>query len=339
MMKARRLLPLLAFFTLACGLVVPVPTPTPLPATATQTASPTATFTTTPDLAATETIAVALTRLSYTATPSRTPTPQINPEDMLEEEQLLAPPAVSPGAAYELVEEKLVGAYGIRFWRDLDAPYSFEDILMIEKLGSPSIRIEQASAIELLTGTDINGDGFPEAIIETYTGGAHCCLGTQVYSLGEQPKLILKKPESNTGGQFEDIDNDGIYEFITYDDLFAYQYCPYAGSPFVKSILVYDPVQALYQPASPLFPEEYIQDILINTEAAEKVKPGEYGEWDETSKCGVLPMVLAHIYSGDLETARSELRRVYPYPDVNAFWDEIMLQIQDSPLYVPKEAE
>ena len=339
MMSARRFLPFLAFFTLACGLIVPVPSATPLPATATQTASPTATATITPDLAATETIAVALTELSYTATPSPTATPQFDPEDALEEEQIIAPPAVSPGAAYQLAEDVLIGRYGVRFWHNPDSPLGFEDILMLEASGVVSIRIDQASAIEALTGTDINGDGNPEVIIETYSGGAHCCFGTQVYSLGKQPKLILKKPESNAGGQFEDLDGDGIYEFITYDDIFAYQYCAYAGSPFVKSILVYDPVQALYQPASPLFPEEYIQDILTHTETAAKAKPSEYGEWDETTKCGVLPLVLAHIYSGDLETAHSELRRVYPYPDVNTFWDEIMLQIQTSPLYVPPKAE
>ena len=128
-------------------------------------------------------------------------------------------------------------------------------------------------------------------------------------------------------------------EFITYDDIFAYQYCAYAGSPFVKSILAYDPVQELYLPASPLFPEEYSQEILTQTQAAETATVGERSEWDETTKCSVLPMVLAHIYSGDLETARSELRRIYTYPDVDTFWDEIMLQIQDSPLYIAKESE
>jgi len=196
-----------------------------------------------------------------------------------------------------------------------------------------------ASAIEPLTGTDINGDGYPEAIIETYSGGAHCCFGTQVYSLGAQPKLILKKPESNAGGQFEDLDNDNIYEFITYDDTFAYQYCPYAASPFVKAILVYDPVAELYLPASPQFPQEYVADILQNTEIAENVQVGEYGEWDETTKCSVLPMVLDHIYMGDLEKAQEELRRVYLYSDVETFWDEIILQVQASPLYVAKETE
>ena len=331
MRSAHRLLPLLALFTLACGLVVPVPTPTPLPATVTQTASPTATFTMTPDLA--------LTELSYTATPSQTPSPVPQPEDLLEVEKPLPPPALSPGATYELADERLIGSYGVRLWHDPQSQISFSDVILIESSGAVGIRIDQASAISPLTGTDINGDGFPEAVIETFSGGAHCCFSTQVYRLGAQPKLLLKKPESNAGGQFKDLDADGIQEFITYDDLFVYQYCSYAASPFVKSILVYDPVAELYLPASPKFPAEYVEDILRDTKIAENATAGEHGEWDKTTKCSVLPLVLDHIYSGNPDKAQSELRRVYRYADVESFWNEIMLAIQESPLYAPKEAE
>ncbi len=339
MKKARRLLPLIALFTLACGLIVPVPTPTSLPATATNTASPTSTFTITPDVAATQTIIVALTQISYTATPSPTSTPEINPADLVEEEKPLPPPAVSPGASYELRDEVTVGAYGIRFWHDTTDPMGFNDVILIEKAGRFSIRIEQASAIHLLTGSDLTGDDTPEAIIETYSGGAHCCFGTQIYSLGETAKLLMKKPESNAGGHFDDLNNDGILEFVTADDLFAYQYCSYADSPFVKVILQYDPLKAEYIPASPLFSDEYAENILRNTEIAETSQPGDYGEWDNSSKCSVLPLLLDYIYMGDLETAQSELARFYPYPDAQGFWNEIMLFIQDSPLYVAKEAE
>jgi len=179
-------------------------------------------------------------------------------------------------------------------------------------------------------------------IIETYTGGAHCCFGTQVYSLGETPTLILKKPESNAGGLFQDLDGDRIYEFVTYDDIFAYQYCPYVSSPFVKVIMVYDAKKESYLPSSPNFPEEYTDDIAEDTIGAERVaraNVSESGEWDETTKCSVLPLVLDYIYLGDLETARSELDRVYTFDDLDQFWNEVMLIIQDSPLYVAKEVE
>ena len=339
MSNARRLIPFLALFSLACGLVVPVPPPTPLPPTATQTSPPTATATNTPNVAATQTVAVALTQIAYTATPTATATPEISPEDLLESEAPLAPPAVSPGADYELKDELKVGAYGIRLWHDTRDPMGFSDIAIIERNGIESIYIEQASAIADLSGSDINADGDPEVIIETYSGGAHCCFGTQVYRLGAAPQLILQKPESNAGGFFEDLNNDDILEFITADDIFAYQYCAYAASPFAKVILQYDSASEEYLPASPRFPEEFQENIERNLTLAESTEPGELGEWDETSKCSVLPLMLDYIYLGDFETAQSELTRLYPYPDAQDFWDEVMLYIQDSTLYVPAETE
>ncbi len=340
MKKARRLLPLIvALFSIACGLIVPVPTPTPLPATATNTASPTSTFTITPDVAATQTIIMALTQISYTATPSPTSTPEINPADLVEEENPLPPPAVSPGASYELKDEVIVGAYGIRFWHNTTDPMGFSDVLLIEKSGTNTIRIEQASAIHPLTGADLTGDGIPEAMIETYSGGAHCCFGLKVYRLGTNPQLILDKPESNAGGHFDDLNSDKVLEYITADDLFAYQYCSYAASPFAKVILQYDLITDQYIPASPLFPEMYTEDILHHTEIAETSQPGDLGEWDDSSKCSILPLLLDYIYMGDLETARAELARLYPYADAEDFWNEIMLYVQDSSLYVAKEAE
>ena len=347
-------LPFMILISLACGLFAPVspPTPTVAPVILTSVAETESLiltetalallFTPTPNIPATQTESAAQTATlaaSYTSTPIPSATPEINPNDLVEEEKPTPPPAVSPGGSYQLADELLIGAYGIRYWHNSESPMGFDDIVLIEKTGVQSIRIETASALEPLSGADINGDDYPEVIIETYTGGAHCCFGTQVYSLGEKLTLLLKKPESNAGGQFKDLDGDDIYEFVTYDDLFAYQYCAYAGSPFVKVIMAYDADAQSYLPASPNFPDEYIVDIQNNTEIAESVKPGDYAEWDETTKCGALPLLLDYIYLGDLEKAHEELLRIYPYGDAEDFWDEILLQVQDSPLYIAKETK
>ena len=346
--RVKAILPLFVLFTLSCGLFAPVSpaTPTLAPAMETSTAEALiAFFTATPDIPATQTESAAQTETltaSYTPTPVPSATPEINPDDLVEEKIPVPPPALSPGGSYRLEDEVLIGAYGIRYWHNTDSQTGFDDIVFIEKTGIESIKIETASEIAPLTGADINGDGYPEVIIETYTGGAHCCFGTQVYSLGETPTLILKKPESNAGGLFQDLDGDRIYEFVTYDDIFAYQYCPYVSSPFVKVIMVYDAKKESYLPSSPNFPEEYTDDIAEDTIGAERVaraNVSESGEWDETTKCSVLPLVLDYIYLGDLETARSELDRVYTFDDLDQFWNEVMLIIQDSPLYVAKEVE
>lgn len=57
-------------------------------------------------------------------------------------------------------------------------------------------------------------------------------------------------PTGNQCGRFEDLDEDGIYEFLSVDDSFAYRYCAYAGTPIVRVVLKYEP-GAGYVPASP----------------------------------------------------------------------------------------
>ena len=354
-LRAKLLFPLL-IFSLACGLFAPVspPTPTLAPAQETSTeeaqiatateAARIALFTPTPNIPATQTESAAQTSTvvaAYTSTPIPSATPEINPEDLIEEEKPVPPPALSPGENYRLENEILIGAYGIRYWQHKNSTTGFEDIVIIEKTGMKSIKIESVTEIITLVDADINNDGFPDVIVESYSGGAHCCFSTQVYSLlDEEAALILQSPESNMSGQFQDIDKDSTYEFITTDNTFAYQYCPFVSSPFVKVIMTYDSEKEHYIPSSPNFPEEYEVDILRDTENAERVAKAqtyENGEWDETSKCSILPIVLDYIYLGDLEMARSELDRLYIYNDIDSFWNEAMLLIQDSPLYVVSE--
>ena len=37
-----------------------------------------------------------------------------------------------------------------------------------------------------LTGTDVNGDGLPDVVVSAWSGGAHCCYSSGVYSVGEE---------------------------------------------------------------------------------------------------------------------------------------------------------
>ena len=252
-------------------------------------------------------------------------------------EPIPVPPPISPAstesANYQLKEERLIGAYAIRWWHDANNEIGFNDVVMIEAGGKPSVRIDLASAIEDLTGTDINGDGYPEVIVDTYSGGAHCCFGTRVISLRDLPVSILQKPESNAGGVFQDLNGDGIYEFLTADDLFAYKYCPYAGSPFVRVIMEYDPGQDQYIPASPRFADQFGEDIQEHAAWAQQAQPGDHGEQDNTTKCAVLPLVLDYLYSGQPDKAHSELQRIYPYPDAESFWNEVLAAVQGSPFF------
>jgi hypothetical protein len=290
---------ILTIFTFACGLFTPASTPAPQPVSPTEAIPPT-----------------------ETVTPVPTSTTQ-------------PPDASPPETGYLLEEERLIGDYAIRIWRDPNDQLGFNSILMIEAAGQSPVRVDMFSALNDLTGDDLNGDSYPDVVIETFSGGAHCCFGTQVYSLRpDAAVLILQKPESNAGGYFEDLNADGVFEFITYDDSFAYQYCPYAAGVSVKVIMAYDPGQDRYIPASPRFPEQYTDEITTNKQRT-LAAPGELGEWDSSNICAVLPLALDYLYMGQSEEAQTEFSARYSGSDANAKWDEILQVVQNSPLYTP----
>lgn len=247
-----------------------------------------------------------------------------------------APPvATPPETGYLLQEERQINDYAIRIWRNPDDQLGFKSILLIEAAGQPSIRVDMFSGLNNLTGSDLNADGYPDVVVETYSGGAHCCFGTQVFSLRPSgAALILQKPESNVGGNFEDLNSDGVSEFITYDDSFAYQYCPYAAGVTVKVIMAYDSVQDRYLPASPRFPEQYEGEIATN-ELRALAAPGELGDWEGTNICAVLPLALDYLYTGYRDRAQTEFASRYSGPDTDAKWAEILQVVQSSPLYTP----
>ena len=296
----------LTVFSLACRLFTPASNPDPNPVPTTATVLPAITFPSIPSFPL--------------------PAPTVPPPP---------PAANAPEADYLLEDERLIDGYAIRFWRNPDDTMGFGSVLMIEAVGQPSIRVDMASAINDLTGTDLNADGYPEVVLETLSGGAHCCFGTQVFSLRPNgATLILQKPESNAGGFFEDLNADGISEFITYDDSFAYQYCPYAAGVSVKVIMAYDPGQDRYLPASPHFPEQYTEDISMNEQRA-LAAPGELGEWDETNVCAVLPLALDYLYMGQPDQARTEFSNRYSGLDTDVKWEEVLQVVQGNPLYTP----
>ncbi len=241
-----------------------------------------------------------------------------------------------PEGSYVLQEERVIGSYAIRLWRNTnedDFGFPFDGIATISALEQPTVQIENAVGLNDLTGSDITGEGNPDVIVERYTGGAHCCSSTIIYDLGPAMTKVLEAPESNCGGRLEDLDGDGVYEFVTCDDMFAYVYCCYAGSPAVTVILKYEPGEG-YVPASPSFAEAYEEDVARDLELAEGASPGENCEWGNDTKCQVLPLVLDYLYLGQVDKAWSEFDRLYDYPDAALFRTEIQEMVSGSSLFV-----
>lgn len=78
---------------------------------------------------------------------------------------------------------------------------------------------------------DLTGDDNAEVIVETYSGGAHCCTSHEVYTwTGEEFEEIDFGYRDGNGGEFQDLDNDEVFEYLTFDGAFLYAFSSYAGS-------------------------------------------------------------------------------------------------------------
>ena len=112
-------------------------------------------------------------------------------------------------------------------------------------------------------GTDINGDGIHNIIVEYYSGGAHCCLQYVVVSLGKRLKLAAILNGEHSDLEFKDLDGDGKYEVIGRDWTFAHWHSSFSSSPAPEIILRWE--DGRYRLAERLMKKEYDRNLFLST--------------------------------------------------------------------------
>lgn len=86
---------------------------------------------------------------------------------------------------------------------------------------------------------NLDGDGPPDAILDLFTGGAHCCVESEIVALSDAGAGITRAVHNwgDPGYHLADLDGDGVDEFVTADDRFAYAFAAYAFSALPIQIL------------------------------------------------------------------------------------------------------
>ena len=247
------------------------------------------------------------------------------------------PPECASWPPYACEETRGYGEYVVKIWKSLDnAAPTYYRAVTIDRGGIRLLCQDWTTGLDPLSGTDINGTGYPDLIIEEYSGGAHCCFAVAVYDLALNLVSVdvPASPGGNATGGFVDLNGDGLFEFKTRDDSFAYTYCCFADSPATLAILEYSPAEGKYVPASYRYPALYQDEILRHTERARpRGSEGADEGWDGTNKCDVLPLVLDYLYSGDPTSAWAALETYYLESDRDAFREEIESVVNGSPYY------
>ena len=225
-------------------------------------------------------------------------------------------------------QEFVIISYTIRLWhREL----GIHDFATISQLGQPDVRVDDVETIDRLPPRvpplDVTGDHDPDLIFLTHpNGSAHCCYGTVVYNLGALPTQVLDilSPAYQTPGtgrgDFQDINGDGRYEFITSDPLLGIA----CTQPSVYVILQYDPAQGRYVGATPRF-AAYRADMIAR-----------YLSLPTTSDpCTIYPMVTTLSYLGKTDDAKAAFDRLYRGDNTASYWETLQTAVHQGRFYVP----
>ncbi|MBH8561303.1 hypothetical protein I8748_03780 [Nostoc sp. CENA67] len=88
---------------------------------------------------------------------------------------------------------------------------------------------------------DLDGNKEPEVIADFFTGGAHCCTYSLIYQYNSKSKQYIQTRHEwgNGGYRLKDLDKDGLPEFDSQDDRFAYAFTAYAASGYPLQIWQY----------------------------------------------------------------------------------------------------
>ena len=99
----------------------------------------------------------------------------------------------------------------------------------------------------ILHVADLDGDGEPEVMFDTFSGGAHCCIVQRIYAYRPATnsyRRVLSQYWGNGSYFVKDLGTDGIPELSGSDDSFAYAFASYASSARPPLVLSYSFDQA-----------------------------------------------------------------------------------------------
>lgn len=203
--------------------------------------------------------------------------------------------------------------------------------------------------VNAISGSDVNGDGKPDVVIETHRTAGQCCYTYSILTPGENPPLV-RQITTTPPLVFEDRDNDGKVEIATHD--FAFVGIEGLGeSDSPRPLVVFRLRGNTLYNVSPAYWPEYQreveaaknslsrngQELLIgrNNTGGTSVGGGGGGKPKELSpgeekqlldaKGAVLTMVVNYLYGGHGEEGWKTIREMWTDRDKERIRQAILL--------------
>jgi hypothetical protein len=255
-------------------------------------------------------------------------------------------PRVAPRPQFVFHDERAVGNFTVQRWvnqaeREVSPAGTCECLTTVYLGNRLLLTLGEAGLVSAITvadpsGRDITGDGQPDLVVTDWSGGAHCCYSTTVYSV--EPDMAAHEIfAANTGScmvNFEDLDEDRRLELITCEDGWESDYCTFADAPFAPVVFAYSQTTRAYVTATPRYRNRYTQEIAESTKQAETEIEQRKGSDTGLDKCAVLAPVLPLLYTGRVSEGTVLLRRLYRHLDRDVFEAAVLMRMRSSPLWI-----
>jgi hypothetical protein len=228
-----------------------------------------------------------------------------------------------------LTKEISLGTYviqihGHQFHQADGTVFHSEDRLTIEKSGrivetviEQRIDIDPIEIMKLYGGSrvtvggDLTGDGIPNLLAVSYSGGAHCCFHYYVYSLGNNFQKLDELEEHDASIEFLNLDDDAALEAQSKDYVFANWYASFGSSPGPRIVFKFE--NGKYRIAPDLMRRPLIPEEVLNRKSS---KLRTRGSWGKSPKRpydpNVWEVMLDLIYTGHYARAYHFLNEAWP---------------------------
>jgi hypothetical protein len=84
---------------------------------------------------------------------------------------------------------------------------------------------------------DLDGDDEPEVLVDTFSGGAHCCLSLRLYRWTGAAYARTTIAWGDVSYALRDLDHDEVPEIVGWDPMFSSAFTAFAASSFPPMVL------------------------------------------------------------------------------------------------------
>ncbi len=151
-----------------------------------------------------------------------------------------------------------------------------------------------------MLGSNVTGGDTPQIVIETYSGGAHCCFALQIVDLADPVRVRSLPFRSDYSAYFRRSADGEAWELVGAENIFAYWHASFAGSPAPRVVYRLAGEKLILQEDEMRRPAPSRAELLRDRAA---------WDWSYAMSEGFLPYPLLQrtydlIYSGHLDDAK-----------------------------------